>query len=288
MHGLHIPMAGALLSLNQGFVLCRCVRLTKNNKAILWLPYAVSNIAAAMKTLSPAGKKFGPMLSLSIQGLLFNLGTIAFGRNLLGTSIGIALLSVWTFLQPLVTYYLFFGQQLLSAVDYFYQKSLPYHSLTQDKLWLVAMVFILGKALVAVCLAFLAYFSNHSSIYSPTFQLKINELYEKQNVSQQNIESPSSNIWLMSIKDLLNPFFLVSFGLTTVFLLITLPRNVELVWSILRPLTIGYLFFIFSRSKLLDLFITKIEKSRFHLFARGLRFSLTKMRKKTRLEVDRF
>jgi hypothetical protein len=219
---------------------------------------------------------------------LFNLGTVFFGKNLLGTCIGIALLSVWTFLQPLVTYYLFFGQQLISAVEYFYQKSLPYHSLTQEKLWVVALVLILGKALLAVLLAFIAYYSSHNSIYSSAFQLKINELYEKQNVLPKKSERSTTNIWVLSFKDLLNPFFLISFGLTSLFLLITLPKNVELVWSILRPLTIGYLFFIFSRSKLLDIFIAKCENGRFDVFAKSLRFSLSQMRKKMKSEVDRF
>ena len=288
LHGLHVPMAGFFLSLNQGFVLCRCVKLTKNGHIILWLPYAISNIAAAMKTLSPVGKKFGPMLSLSMQGLLFNLGTLFFGRNLLGTTIGIALLSLWTFLQPLVTYYLFFGQKLLNAVEYFYQKTLPYHSLTKEKLWLIALAFILGKLLVAICLACLAHFSKSTSIYSSTFQLKINEIYEKQNKLQINTISSSKNIWLLSLRDLLNPFFLISFGLTVLFLFITSPRNVELVWSILRPLVLGYLFFTFSRSKLLDVFIRKCENGRFDLFARSLRFSLSKMRKKAKMNSDRF
>src|ERR1700733_6107373 len=75
LHVFHIPFSGFFLSLNQCFVLNRALlfSIASGSTAGRFIPMTVSNTAAIIKTLSPYGKKFTPMLAISMQGLLFNI-----------------------------------------------------------------------------------------------------------------------------------------------------------------------------------------------------------------------
>src|SRR5690606_26186631 len=82
----------------------------------------VSSVTSIMKALAPVGKKLGPMISISMQGFLYMLGILSFGRGLFGQMLGMALLSVWAFIQPLITFFIIYGQDLTSAIAYFNEK----------------------------------------------------------------------------------------------------------------------------------------------------------------------
>src|SRR5690606_26328753 len=97
LHGLRLPLAGHLLSLNQGFILTRATLEIEDSKS----PALISATSAILKSLSPAGKKLTPMLALSVQGQLFNLGPLLLGNNPVGRSLGMILLCIWGFIQPL-------------------------------------------------------------------------------------------------------------------------------------------------------------------------------------------
>ncbi|MGZ3720341.1 MAG: hypothetical protein ACXWR1_18480, partial [Bdellovibrionota bacterium] len=163
LHSFHIPFSGNFLSLNQGFLLCRAsVEARQGNLGRVG--YGISNVSAVLKSLSPAGKKLGPMLSLSVQGLLFSAGEFLFGSNLAGWMLGMALLSLWTFIQPILTYYLFFGSELFKALGYLVEKTLPYHGLLlRQVLWAFAAV-VTVKILAGMALAWLAWKSRGGSL----------------------------------------------------------------------------------------------------------------------------
>ena len=99
LHSFHIPFSGHLLALNQCFILNRAV-IVGRNSASPFLAMTISNTAAILKTLSPRGKRFTPMLAISVQGLLFNLGLLLFGAHFLGRCIASMLLSLWPMVQP--------------------------------------------------------------------------------------------------------------------------------------------------------------------------------------------
>ena len=118
LHGLHVPMAGHVLSLNQGFILSRAqVELQDKRAAGL-----ISTTAALLKSLSPAGKKLTPMLAIAMQGQLFGLGSMLLGNNMLGHSLGMLLLCVWGFIQPLFFYALVFGETLWGMSEFYLQQ----------------------------------------------------------------------------------------------------------------------------------------------------------------------
>ena len=66
VHGLKLPFGGQVLSINQCVILSHAARrLGINAKTGV---FTISTIAATLKSLSPAGNKLGPMLSISMQG----------------------------------------------------------------------------------------------------------------------------------------------------------------------------------------------------------------------------
>ncbi|MGE3760139.1 MAG: hypothetical protein AB7H97_20405, partial [Pseudobdellovibrionaceae bacterium] len=123
IHGLKIPFGGNLLSLNQGFFMTRAVKLSKQSRAqAVRYPIYISTIVGLLKSLSPAGNKLGPMLSISAQGFLFSFGILLLGVGLAGQIFGMALLSLWAFVQPVLTLLLFFGKDLITAFEFYLQK----------------------------------------------------------------------------------------------------------------------------------------------------------------------
>ena len=263
LHSFPIPFAGLFLSLNQGYLLCRVTILTKDP----WLSYSVSNIAAVLKSLSPAGKKLGPMLSLSMQGLLFNIGTL-FGVNPFGLSLGMILLSFWSFVQPLVTYYLFFGKELYNAAEFLYQKTLPYHGIEVKNLFWVFTGVVTLKAIVAVVLALMAWKTKGESEYQDRFA---NYVVKK--------DIKTGHPAILALKDLLKPVFLLSLAATTAFLYFSQHAFAEIIWYLMRPIAIAFIFFYFSRTLTLDRWLARLENGRFHTFAEGCKLALAKIRR---------
>jgi hypothetical protein len=264
LHSMHVPFSGLFLSLNQGYLLCRVAILTQEN----WMSYSVSNIAACLKSLSPAGNKLGPMLSLSMQGLLFNLGTLIFGINPLGLIIGMILLSFWSFVQPVITYYLFFGDKLFNAAEFLYQKTLPYHGIEEKYLiWFFSGIVLL-KAVAAAILAIIAWKTKGKIGYQEEWA----KLAKRKPVTDQH---PA----ILALKDLLRPIFLISLFATGMFLYFSQHKMAEIVWYLMRPVAIGFIFFYFSRTLTLDRWLLRLHGGRFESFAKGCEIALTKVRK---------
>lgn len=264
LHSLHVPFAGVFLSLNQGYLLCR-VTLKTNTR---WMAYSVSNIAAILKSLSPAGNKLGPMLSLSMQGLLFTIGTSILGPNLPGLILGMLLLSVWSFVQPLVTYYIFFGDKLFSAADYWFQKSFPYHGLDHQALILIIGSVVVLKMIAGVVLAIVAWKRKGEDSYQDQFSTIAKP-------KQMKTGHPA----VLALKDLTRPVFLISILLTGIFLFFSQHKLSEIIGHLMRPLAIGFIFFYFSRTLTLDRWLRKLHGGRFDTFAKGCEIALTKIRK---------
>lgn len=262
LHAFHVPFGGHFMSLNQGYLLCRVSLQTSQR----WMPYHVSNVAAVLKSLSPAGQKLGPMLSLSMQGLLFSIGTGIFGTNIIGFLVGMVLLSFWAFIQPLITYYLFFGQKLIDAADYLFKKTLPLHHLKLEYVMWIFLGIVLIKVLIAMSLAIIAWRSKG---------LSLNQDRLLQFTETKNRKMPPYSPLIMAFKDLTKPVFLVSLAGTALFLYYSQQDMAYL----LRPIAIGFIFFYISRTMTLDKLLAKMENGRFQFFARGCKEALIQIRK---------
>lgn len=277
LHVFQVPFSGVLLSLNQGFILCRAAIFSKGIPQNTWTTYSISNVAAVLKSLSPAGKKLGPMVSLSMQGLLFNIGVVTFGINPIGLCVGMSLLSLWTFIQPLVTYYLFFGEKLFSALDYLFEKTLPYHHIEKKSLLWIFLGFVILKIVVGVILGIIAWRTQGKTIYGKNYDAELLRLAREKGI-KLNPENKSANVLWSSVKDLFRPFFLLSLFMTGLFLYFSQQSYAQIGWYLLRPIAIGLIFFYFSRTLTLDRWLIKIENGRLRSFSLGCKIALAKIR----------
>jgi hypothetical protein len=185
LHSFHVPLAGDFLSLNQGYLLCRAsVRSNANNLGKVG--YSISNVSAVLKSLSPAGKKLGPMLSLSAQGLLFSLGEFLLGQNLAGWMLGMILLSLWTFVFQLVTYYLMFGPDLFRGIGVVADKMLHVFGFGLEQVFWALGALIALKAIAGIVLAFMAWRSRGAS----ALQDKLLSIAETRGVNEAASGSP--------------------------------------------------------------------------------------------------
>jgi len=262
LHSFKIPLSGQCLSLNQGFLLSRATLKTKNRKT----PLVISNVAALLKSLSPAGKKLTPMLAISAQGTLFGLSTLIFGVNFLGLFLGMIFLSLWAYLQPLLLYLLLYGKTLVDVGQYFLKQIEALTPITSSLLLEVIIAMILLKCVIATFLLFLAYkLSDEKLNYYFEFLKKIKS---KPKFSNQNTSTPTlkENI-LNSFKDLFNPLFIVSLILTALFFFITQQKTIFIFINLLRPIAIGFVLFFLIRITPSNRFIQKLQNTRFKSLA---------------------
>lgn len=277
LHAFKIPFSGIALSLNQGFILCRA-QILSSELQNSWIPYSISNVAAVLKSLSPAGKKLGPMLSLSMQGLLFNLGVIIFGVNPIGLCMGMALLSLWSFLQPLITYYFFFGERLFSAAEYLFEKTIPYHHLKKESLLYIFLSVVFIKMIASFVLAFIAWRMKGEKIYGKNYEAGLFKLAQEKGVKIGEQDSTSKNAVFLALKDLLRPIFLISIFMTGIFLYFSQHDYAQIIWYLMRPIAIGFIFFYISRTLTLDRWLMRLEQGKLRSFSLGCQAALAKVR----------
>lgn len=248
VHGLKIPFGGHTLSLNQGLFLTRTVRLLKQEAGVYRYPLYVSSIAAALKSLSPAGQKLGPMLSISMQGLLYAIGITLGGANLFGVSLGMVLLSLWAFVQPLLTLYLFFGSSLVEAAGFYAKKLNEELGLRPEVLLWVLGAVALFKALLAVGVG--AYSWRGSLERLAGIEARLWNLGARHYPAPAAASSTVGERLKLVAHDLTKPFFLFSLLLVGVFLVFTQGPGAHTVWLLLRPVALAAIFFYLARSPL--------------------------------------
>lgn len=259
LHAFKIPFTGHFLSLNQSFFLTYCVRILspfteKNRLQLAQISFEISILTALLKSLSPAGHKWGPMLSISMQGILYSFGLMLFGANIVGAIFGSVLLSIWAFIQPFITLFISFGPSEIHKIVGFYTQRLQTDFNVQpDQLKTVVLAAILLKALLAITISSAAFYLKPQKV--KRLQEKLIS-HHKQNPQKTN--DTSSTIHKKVFKDLTRPLFLFSFVLATVFLFATETEFVSAFWKILRPLGIAVLAFYFMRSALSRKLIEKM------------------------------
>ena len=246
LHSFHIPFSGFLLSLNQCFVLNRSL-LHPQSSPSLYLPMTISNTAAVMKTLSPFGKKFAPMLALSMQGLLFNIGALIFGKNLLGRCIGSLLLSLWPMIQPVIIYGMIYGSIFLNMKDFYtlMMAKLPFFNAMNLQTIVLGFIFVHMALSLGVC--FLTQFlparilDNYDRFlmsYNPS------HLKNSSDTKKKTFLQKSRDV----LKDFISPLFLISLLLSGFFFYATLHSLEAFFFSFFRLIAIAFLTFFIIRN----------------------------------------
>tara|TARA_R110000868_G_scaffold42681_12_gene144079 strand:+ start:6809 stop:7678 length:870 start_codon:yes stop_codon:yes gene_type:complete len=228
VHAIHLPFGGHILSLNQGFFLTRYLADSNSRFSAAKMVMEVSSVTSVMKALSPIGKKLGPMISISMQGFLYMLGVLLLGAGLAGSMLGMALMSVWAFIQPLVTYFVIYGSDLASAIAYFSKKQ---EGILEILYWVIA-----GKAILAASIPLMLRF-----------------------ISSERIERLENKIASMSVPkrekkqrgvlaELFRPGFVLSLVLMMSFFYISGDDAIVIFWKCLRALAIAFVIFFLARN----------------------------------------
>ncbi|MCB9094694.1 MAG: hypothetical protein H6621_06460 [Halobacteriovoraceae bacterium] len=233
LHSFKIPFAGHFLSLNQGFILAKSSLELKHAKGYRLACWEISNVAAILKSLSPAGKKLTPMLALSMQGFLFNLSTLFLGINFLGISFGMVLLSLWGFIQPLIIYYFLFGENFLSMLQFYHQQIHKVIAVDlKDIFWILAGL-VGAKIILALSLSIFSFRIDRDS-----FEKYKNYFLNKKIKKKRATESSG-------LLEIFSWPFLVSLILTFLFLYLSHSNLSEMIWGVLRPIALAFLL-VFS------------------------------------------
>lgn len=267
LHAFHIPLSGQILSLNQGFLLSRSTLETQSRNAAT----TISFIAAILKSLSPAGKRLTPMLAISAQGLLFSIGTLVFGPNILGLLVGMTLLSLWAFVQPVLIYFFIYGRTFIDVVEYFMGQLQAIVPIQQTDILLALLALIAIKIVMGIAVVALAY-----RLSSRKMNLYVEKLKKigVRKIRERAVSSTSSPAWQMALRDISTPLFLVSFIFTGIFFFVTQQETTQIIWGLLRPLAFAFLTFYLIRILPFEKLIKKLETTRLSSFSKAAQKSM--------------
>ncbi len=237
-HGFKIPLTGHVLSLNQlGFLL----NAVNQDALPRSSAFEISSISAVLKSFSPAGNKIGPMLSIAMQGFLFWLSLSVIGMNIVGQCLGAILLSLWAFVQPLITLFLIYGFDLVQVGEFYVKRISDDYSFLAVAL-VYAFSFILTlKIVLAVFMV----------ILSLKFKKEIMVLKTPGRLERAvKLSTPVSNqsAAKSAVKDLFRPLFLMSFVLMLIFIWQINGNLTEKIWWSMRPLATAFCLFYILRS----------------------------------------
>jgi len=277
LHSFKVPLSGNFLSLNQGFFLSRASLKTGDPGT----GARVSVVVSLLKSLAPAGKKLTPMLAISAQGFLFSLGSWLFGVNPLGLSLGMVLLCLWSFIQPVAIYYLLYGRALLDMGDYFLTKLEAAFSFEPSQLLWVLGTLITIKILIGLILVGFSFrVSDHTVEAYQSRLLQAGSL--KRSKSLKKLDHgplPLSQALLRALQDLLNPLFIGTFCLTAFYFIFVHSDQAPVVWILLRPLAVGYLLFLLIRVLPLENLFRKMEEGHFKALGQTCQSALSELKK---------
>ncbi len=247
LHAFHIPFSGYFLSLNQIFLLSRASgKMGKEGSR--FMPGSVSFVASALKSLSPAGKKLTPMLGISMQGLLFNIGIFLFGHTSLGRISGAVISCLWGFFQPFLIYYCIFGQMLLQTLKQLDEYPKSWVSFELPSIWYL-VAFIVGfKVVLSASIAW----------FAPKVSSQLMAKYSSKILSASVKPKPGTAVpagngrlkkiaWLAA-KDMCVWPFIACVTLSGIsFWFVEGGLSTYMVMNTLRPIAIGFLIFFAMR-----------------------------------------
>lgn len=277
LHSFNLPFAGHLLSLNQIFLLSRASSSAGKNGSLL-LPGSISFIASALKSLSPAGKKLTPMLAITMQGILFNIGIILFGHTAAGRTFGACISSLWGFLQPLLIFYFIFGKALFQTFIKLEEGLRSWVPMDIPSVWYMCIIAVGAKALIAIAISVAAPKLSQSAMHQYTIKLSNTGFKTKQsNPIKSN--NTLKNVALLAAKDLcVWPFMACLFLSAISFLWAEGASFSWLIWAVLRPLAIGFIIFFSMRKLPLEKIATWLEGKSFTTLGQAFRIALSKVK----------
>ncbi len=245
LHAFHIPFSGHVLSLNQALLLSLASRKTNSRYDSVSAVNGISVVSAMLKSLSPVGKRLTPMLAITVQGFLFSIGVFLFGNNQIGIVFGASFLSLWSFVQPLLLAYLFFGEKIFFAVEKLWIEIADKLSVPVETGPEILIGFIIFKIVLTIVAASIGW----------RYHLFVSESYFKKIIQYKNkgpfkIKSQYKGSAIGgAVRDTLNPWMILSLLLTAGFMWFTEDSNYfNIFMYTLRVLAISWLVFWIIRA----------------------------------------
>ena len=279
LHSFKIPFSGHFLSLNQALILGKSQLSIKTQQRARLAPSQISLVSSLLKSLSPSGKKLTPMLAISAQGFLFNVGTIIFGINPLGIWIGTILLALWGFIQPIGIYMLLFGENLLYMTKYFLKKFSVFTTITADDIWTVLLIITAIKITLATVVTALIFLLEKEHYHQWQMKLLKKSAHKRKNIEHQFEQTGLKVASKKALKDLLNPLFIFTWILTGTFFYFAKSEHAPLIWILCRPLIIGYFLFLGIRLLPFDQVYKNLDRLGLNNFSKILQSSIDKLKK---------
>lgn len=265
LHAARIPLRGQFLSLNQIFIL---LRASLEESSSRFSPAMISNAAAVLKSLSPAGNKLTPMIAIAMQGWLFTLGILLFGHTFLGRFVGGALASLWAFIQPILLYGMIFGLNTLSSS---FKEIFSFFPASESiLLYCIGSLALLKIGLVIVLMQVPA-------SWMDKYLRKINS------TSKIKASNPALSPIKGALKQICKPLFLGSIVLSASFLYFAEKSAASLIWHLMRPLAVGFLLFYFLRLIPIQRLISSLENK--SLFGQTLSAALNRIRTHSKIST---
>lgn len=277
LHAFHVPFSGHFLSLNQLFLLSRSSAMVGKTGS-RFVPGSISFVAAALKSLSPAGKKLTPMLAISMQGLLFNIGILFFGHSLAGRLSGAFISALWGFVQPFLLYYCIFGKaffQTLVCMEDNIRSWLPFEL---PSLWYLLSALVALKVVLALVVALTAPRVSAASMAKYTNKMTSTKFSRK---PSQPVPAGAGRLkkiaWLAAKDMCVWPFIACVVLSGCSFWFLDGQTSSWLVWNMLRPVAVGFLLFFAMRILPMEKVATWLEKQHQSL-GQAFRIALFKVR----------
>ncbi|KAF5034386.1 NTPase [anaerobic digester metagenome] len=110
LHNLKVPMRGTILA-SIAVIIMTAVGYRFRLKGIYW---RAGLLTAAMKTLSPSAVLLGPMMAITIQGLLMEIVITTGGTRRIMFILGGAISITWNFAHLILGYWLYYGNDVVA------------------------------------------------------------------------------------------------------------------------------------------------------------------------------
>lgn len=248
LHAYHVPFSGHLLSLNQGLLLSHFTRKGQSPFHVaLWSTLATGSL----KALSPMGKRLTPMVAITTQGILFATCLKLLGNNLIARILGITLLSLWAFIQPLALYLLIFGKEIIDVVTYFRGKLSVVTPITNHDLLIALAIVVAVKVLLGIGLILVTYRWTDEQFQKYQTQLQKHSRKSTLPIEPLNTQTAEPLNFrqrlLIATKDLLKPWFLLSLAILLFFFVATNASLISSTWILLRTIGIALIVFYILR-----------------------------------------
>lgn len=239
-HGFKIPFTGTLLSYYQLYI---CLGMMIRYKAAAVQVFNTTVMVALLKTLSPLGKKITPMIAIFMQGFLLWLCTAILGGSILGMLLGSILFVSWSIFQIAIGYTLVYGFDFFKMIEFFQKEMSGYAHL--NIYWVFAAYWMLKVVLAIGLVSYLAF--KNSAEKEWTLDEKKLTIWRAEILPAVSVNDGTSSS-VRALKDIINPFFLISFVLMGLFHFYQGTPTIEIVWFVCRSLAAAFVLFYLIRS----------------------------------------